>query len=62
MQLGPDQDGSPERLARERSTVAAMIVIYCRGHHGSGTDLCGECRELMRLCDAPPGSLPVRHG
>ena len=58
MQLCPDQDGSPERLARERSTVAAMIGIYCRGHHGSGPDLCEECRELcdyaMRRLDRCP--------
>ncbi len=23
-----------------------MIVIYCRDHHGSTGELCGECREL----------------
>ena len=58
MQLCPDQDDSPARLTRERSTVTAMIGIYCRGHHGSGADLCEECRELcdyaMRRLDRCP--------
>jgi len=34
------------RLARERRTVAAMIRIYCRAHHGAG-QLCAECSELL---------------
>jgi hypothetical protein len=24
-----------------------MISIYCRGHHGPGRGLCGECGELL---------------
>ncbi len=40
---GVSQSG---RLARERRTVAAMIEIYCRAHHGSHGTLCAECSEL----------------
>jgi len=24
-----------------------MIVLYCRGHHGGGRELCDDCRELL---------------
>ena len=34
------------RLARERRTLEAMIRLYCRGRHGTGGELCAECREL----------------
>jgi len=33
------------RLRRERTTIAAMIGIYCRDHHG-GRDLCASCGQL----------------
>jgi hypothetical protein len=36
---------SRSRLARERRTVAAMIAIYCRHHHG-GRGLCAACAAL----------------
>ncbi len=42
-------------MAREEKTIAAMIALYCRDHHGAGaseaTDagagLCPECAELL---------------
>jgi hypothetical protein len=34
------------RLKRERRTIAAMIAIYCRDHHGGGA-LCSACRGLL---------------
>jgi len=42
----------PRRLAREGKTIAAMIALYCRDHHGtsaadSGAGLCGECSRLL---------------
>ena len=40
------------RLQRERRTVAAMIKLYCRAHHGSGKELCDACAELARYCEA----------
>ena len=33
------------RLTREARTLAAMLQIYCRAHHGGGA-LCGECQAL----------------
>ena len=35
------------RLARERKTVAAMLRIFCRAHHGGGKDLCAACADLQ---------------
>jgi Nitrous oxide-stimulated promoter len=39
-------------LAREEKTIAAMIALYCRDHHGTrasdaGDGLCPECSELL---------------
>jgi hypothetical protein len=31
---------------RERRTIGHMIEIYCRGKHGSGTDICADCVAL----------------
>ena len=35
------------RLQREARTVEAMIRRYCRDHHGSTTNLCSQCEELL---------------
>ncbi|HTX69755.1 MAG TPA: nitrous oxide-stimulated promoter family protein [Thermoleophilia bacterium] len=45
-------DRPPRRLAREEKTIAAMIALFCRDHHGtaaadSGDGLCAECTELL---------------
>lgn len=42
----------PRRLAREERTLAAMIAMYCRDHHGTaasdaGVGLCDACAELQ---------------
>ena len=37
----------PARIMREKRTVAAMIGIYCRAHHGTNTLLCGKCDRLL---------------
>lgn len=34
------------RLERERATVAAMVRLFCRAHHGGGA-LCSECAALL---------------
>ena len=34
------------RMDRERRTMDAMVRIYCRDHHGSNGELCGECSDL----------------
>jgi len=31
----------------EARTVATMIRIYCRAHHGAATDLCADCTGLL---------------
>ncbi len=47
-------------IAREQRTVAAMMRLWCRHHHGTRTDLCPDCRELLdyahaRLAHCPFG-------
>jgi hypothetical protein len=39
---------NPQRMARERKTVEAMIHLYCEEQHGSSGLLCAECEAL---CD-----------
>ncbi len=46
------------RMAREKTTITAMIRIYCRGHYGSDGGLCAKCDALrqyaMRRLDRCP--------
>jgi hypothetical protein len=36
------------RRAREIATIATMILLYCRGHHGTdGTQACEKCASLL---------------
>lgn len=39
----PEQTG---RIRREKQTIAAMLRIFCRAHHGAGGDLCCDCAVL----------------
>ena len=32
---------------KEARTVACMIEVYCRGHHGGGKPLCPDCQALL---------------
>ena len=42
-QTAPDS----RRIRREKKTIAVMIAMYCREHHGSaGVDLCPPCDAL----------------
>ena len=34
-------------MKRERKTVEHMIGIYCRAHHQTRGELCGDCRDLL---------------
>ena len=48
------------RLAREEATLAAMLAIYCRDHHGRQPALCPDCAALLdyarrRLATCPFG-------
>jgi hypothetical protein len=36
------------RVAREKTTVEAMIRIRCGGQHGALEGLCQECRDLLQ--------------
>jgi hypothetical protein len=36
----------PARLRREQRTIAAMLRIYCRDHHGTPDGLCDDCEGL----------------
>lgn len=36
------------RRAREIATIAAMVRMYCRGHHGNeGEQPCADCASLL---------------
>jgi hypothetical protein len=35
------------RIVREKRTIAAMVEIYCRAHHGTTDALCNECSLLL---------------
>lgn len=35
------------RMVREEKTIAAMMDIYCRGHHGTHGELCDECSKVL---------------
>ena len=35
----------------EARTVAAMIRIYCRAHHGAAKDLCTDCSGLFAYAE-----------
>lgn len=52
MKTGNETTLSGKRLERERQTMVAMIVCYCRGVHGSTVELCAECRELLDYATA----------
>jgi len=35
------------RLGREYRTIAVMVGIYCRAHHGSRESACASCADLL---------------
>ena len=43
----------PSRIRRERTTVRAMVAMYCRRrhHHHGGPGLCDVCSELADYAD-----------
>jgi Nitrous oxide-stimulated promoter len=43
----PANSLSDTRLAREWSTMQAMILIYCRSKHRPAATLCPECQGLQ---------------
>jgi len=52
---------SSPRLRREAQTVAAMVRLYCRGHHHAGPRaLCPDCRELLDYARQRLGRCPFQ--
>jgi hypothetical protein len=35
------------RSAREKKTLAVMVAMYCRAHHGQGKERCEDCDSLV---------------
>ena len=44
--MQPSSGNNSPRLRREKRTVAKMIAMYCRDHHGEVGRLCAECTAL----------------
>ena len=43
----PNTTFTHKRMANEMKTIAAMIALYCEGHHGYGRgELCTDCRQV----------------
>lgn len=38
-------------LLTEFKTVRAMMVIYCRAHHGTDKPLCSQCQSLLEYAE-----------
>lgn len=49
------------RRRREEKTLAAMVRIYCRAHHG-GAEICEECRVLLRYAHVRLDRCPFGEG
>lgn len=43
----PVMELAHSRLRREHRTMAAMLAIYCRDHHGTRVGLCADCSALL---------------
>lgn len=50
------------RMTRERSTVEAMIALYCHQQHGSNNGLCTECETLRIYAGRRLQSCPFQEG
>jgi hypothetical protein len=48
------------RIRRELKTVRVMIELYCRDHHGGGTELCEECRTVWDYANQRVDRCPFR--
>ena len=47
-------------MARERSTVEHMIKLYCKGKHQPQSELCQDCRALLKYVGGRLGSCPFQ--
>ncbi|NBC15449.1 MAG: nitrous oxide-stimulated promoter family protein [Gammaproteobacteria bacterium] len=48
------------RLRREQRTIAAMLRIYCRHHHGIRDGLCNDCAGLHAYAEQRLGACPFQ--
>lgn len=39
------------RIARERTTIRAMLRLYCRRHHGPAAGACADCAALLAYAE-----------
>ena len=49
------------RMDREEKTVAAMVALYCRGHHGRQA-LCADCGGLLDYARERLHKCPFQEG
>ncbi len=52
--------GKRTRLMREEETIRVMIGIYCHGNHGTKSQLCPDCVELMSYAKARLAKCPFK--
>ncbi len=52
--------GPGPRIGREKRTVSAMILLYCRKKHGSRDALCAGCRAINEYAMARLDRCPFR--
>lgn len=46
--FGKTTNRQSTRIKREKTTISAMVEIYCRGNHDrQGERLCGDCTEFL---------------
>lgn len=50
------------RIDREGRTVAVMIALYCRHHHGKAGALCAACEELASYARERLTTCPFQEG
>jgi len=48
------------RIAREYTTIAAMIRVYCRAHHRTEAAPCEACRQLLDYADRRLDTCPFQ--
>jgi hypothetical protein len=51
---------SGPRIVREKKTIAAMLAIYCRDHHGRRGALCSDCAGLLDYAERRLDTCPFR--
>ena len=56
-----DSEKLHPRLKNESKTIEAMISLYCRAHHGSGSTNCGDCARLVTYARQRLRSCPFQH-